>query len=103
MIFVEALRSENEVRTLPTLVPAPLLYNVTCSGKSPVLPLARLGALGYRIVIFPADLQLAALHGMRQALAALREKGATPDALRAAFAERDEVVHLDKCLDLLAR
>ena len=61
-----------------------------------LLPVATLGTLGYRIVIFPADLQLAAMQGMERALAALRDGGSTPEALRATFAERDDAVRLDQ-------
>ncbi len=103
VLFVEAPRSPDEVRVIARAVRTPLLYNLTYSGKSPVLSPADLAALGYRIVIFPADLQLGAIHGMRQVLASLRREGLTPESLRVSFQERDAVVQLSDYLTLADR
>ncbi|MBI2248164.1 MAG: isocitrate lyase/PEP mutase family protein [Armatimonadetes bacterium] len=103
VIFVEAPRSIDEVKAIAAAVSAPLLYNLTYSGKSPVLPPEDLHALGYRIVIYPADLQLASLLAMRRALKALQEQGLTPPPLLAPFEERDAVVRLDEYLAMSAR
>lgn len=103
MIFVEAPRSVDEVRAVARAVAVPLLYNMTYSGKSPVMTPRDLEALGYRLVIFPADAQLAAVRGMRRALAALRRDGRTDEEERATFAERDDLVRLDEYLTLSER
>lgn len=94
MLFVEAPRSVDEVRAIAHALPVPLVYNLTYSGKSPILPPADLAALGYRLVIFPADLQLGAIRGMQRVLEALRRDGMTPEGERASFQERDAVVRL---------
>jgi len=94
VLFVEAPRSLDEVRAIAQAVRTPLLYNLTYSGKSPVLPPAELAALGYRVVIFPADLQLGAIRGMQEVLAILRREGLTPESLRVSFQERDALVRL---------
>ena len=44
-------------------------------GKTPLVPLDRLAALGYRIVIIPSDLQRAAIRAMEDTLAAIRRDG----------------------------
>jgi 2-methylisocitrate lyase-like PEP mutase family enzyme len=103
VLFVEAPHSLDEVRAIAGAVRTPLLYNLTYSGKSPVLPPADLAALGYRIVIFPADLQLGAIHGMQQVLASLRREGLTPERLRASFQERDALVRLADYMGLADR
>ncbi len=62
VIFPEALESEGELGTYAEAVPGPLLANMTEFGKSPALSAARLGELGYKIVIFPVSaLRVAAL------------------------------------------
>jgi 2-methylisocitrate lyase-like PEP mutase family enzyme len=103
VLFVEAPRTREEVRAIREAVRVPLLYNLTYSGKSPLLSPEELRALGYQIVIFPADLQLGAIRGMQQVLESLRREGLTPEALRASFQERDAVVRLADWLALAER
>ncbi len=55
LIFPEALETEEEFRAYADAVPGPLLANMTEFGKSPALSAARLGELGYRVVIFPVS------------------------------------------------
>lgn len=52
-IFPEALQSEEEFAEFARRVPAPLLANMTEFGKSPLLSVSQLEAMGYRMVIFP--------------------------------------------------
>src|SRR5207237_7004054 len=52
-IFPEALQTADEFSTLAREVKVPLLANMTEFGKSPLLSLSELEALGYRMVIFP--------------------------------------------------
>jgi 2-methylisocitrate lyase-like PEP mutase family enzyme len=103
-IFIEAPRSTEELETIGREIKAPLVYNMTESGKSPMLPPGRLRALGFKIVLYPSDLQRAFIGAGRQVLAArLRgESGAAVEGL-APFKERDELVGLDKYLGLEKR
>jgi 2-methylisocitrate lyase-like PEP mutase family enzyme len=97
-IFVEAPQSEEELAEIPRRIPdVPILVNVFKGGKTPMLPVARLEAMGYRIAIYPSETQRAAIHAMRKALETLRREGTTSsidDALTT-FKERDQVVGLD--------
>jgi len=52
-VFPEALESAQEFREFARRVRAPLLANMTEFGRSPLLSARQLGAMGYRIVIFP--------------------------------------------------
>ena len=52
-IFPEALQTKEEFRDFAQEVKVPLLANMTEFGKSPLLSVAELGELGYRMVIFP--------------------------------------------------
>jgi 2-methylisocitrate lyase-like PEP mutase family enzyme len=97
-IFVEAPQSEEELAEIPRRIPdVPILVNVFKGGKTPMLPVARLEAMGYRIAIYPSETQRAAIHAMRKALETLRREGTTSsidDALTT-FKERDQVVGLN--------
>ena len=98
-VFVEAPQSEAELEEIPRALPnVRLLVNVFKGGKTPMLPVARLQQLGYRIAIYPSETQRAAIHAMRQALGLLKRDGTTEamdDALTT-FKERDKVVGLDE-------
>src|ERR1041384_6863155 len=97
-IFVEAPQSEEELAEIPRRLPdIPLLVNVFKGGKTPMLPMASLQQMGYRIAIYPAETQRAAIHAMRSALTTLKREGTTEsiDAALTTFKERDKVVGVD--------
>ncbi|MCE9559048.1 MAG: methylisocitrate lyase [Armatimonadetes bacterium] len=52
-IFPEGLTSEEEFAQFRAAISAPLLANMTEFGKTPLIPAARFGELGYQMVIFP--------------------------------------------------
>src|SRR5437667_1934536 len=52
-IFPEALESADELAAFAQAVRAPLLANMTEFGRSPNLDVATLGAMGYRLILFP--------------------------------------------------
>ena len=94
VIFVEAPTTEAEIEAIAQRLPYPLLINMFQGGKTPLVPLARLAAWGYRIVIIPSDLQRAAIHAMEETLAAIERdgnSGAVASRL-ASFREREDVV-----------
>src|ERR1700675_4244217 len=102
VIFVEAPTSETDIETIARRVAAPKLINMFQGGKTPLVPLARLRQLGYRIVIIPSDLQRAAIHAMEEALAAIARDGnsaAVADRL-ASFTERETAVDTAGWLEL---
>jgi len=94
VIFVEAPVSEAQIETIARRLPFPKLLNMFEGGKTPLVPLDRLYALGYRIVIIPSDLQRAAIRAMQDVLAAIRRDGnsrAVADRM-ASFTERETIV-----------
>ena len=96
-VFIEAAESEAELETIARSIrEVPLMVNMFKGGKTPLLPAARLEAMGYRIAIFPSDAQRAAIHAMKEALATLKRDGSTEaiDDRLATFLERDRVVGL---------
>ena len=94
LVFVEAPTSEAQMETIARRVKAPKLLNMFEGGKTPLVPLDRLQALGYRIVIIPSDLQRAANRAMQDVLKAIRRDGnsrALADRM-ATFSEREAIV-----------
>jgi 2-methylisocitrate lyase-like PEP mutase family enzyme len=80
IVFVEAPESEAEMERICREIAAPQLANMVEGGRTPVLPPARLEALGYKIAAYPLTLLAAATAAMLRALAELRA-GKTPSGL----------------------
>jgi 2-methylisocitrate lyase-like PEP mutase family enzyme len=93
IVFVEAPRSEAEMQRICETIRAPQLANMVEGGDTPVLPPARLAALGYRIAAHPLTLLSAAARAMQEALASLA-RGETPPRLLE-FAELRALVGFD--------
>jgi 2-methylisocitrate lyase-like PEP mutase family enzyme len=79
VLFVEALRSEAEMRAATGRFAgrAPLLANMVEGGKTPVKPVAELEALGFAIAIFPGGTARALAHALADYYASLRRHGTT--------------------------
>jgi 2-methylisocitrate lyase-like PEP mutase family enzyme len=79
VLFVEAPRTEDDLaRVAAALAGArPLLANMVEGGKTPVLPAARLEALGFALVIFPGGIVRALARTAHDYYAALRAAGTT--------------------------
>ena len=105
VLFVEAPESEAQIEAIAERLPGPKLINVFRGGKTPLLPSARLAALGYRVAILPSDLQRAAIRAMQETLEAIRRDGnaAAVDDRLATFVERDAIVGLAEYQKLDAR
>lgn len=102
-IFVEALASLEEIKTISREIKAPLIFNMTEGGKSPLVPISRLQDLGFKIVLFPSDLQRALIGtGKRILQERLEGKSGLLDGM-CSFKERDEIVDLDLYLNLEKR
>ncbi len=83
VLFLEAPRTEEQVRQIARAFDTPLLYNYAPGGRSPLLPFARLRELGYAIILLPIDTLLVAAKAMQ---GFLRELGAGKDV--ASLADR---------------
>ena len=101
VIFVEAPRTLAEIEGIARRLRVPLLINMFLGGKTPLVPLARLRELGYRIVIIPSDLQRAAIRAMEETLAAIGRdgnSGSLADRM-ASFTDRESIVGTDAYLE----
>jgi len=101
VIFVEAPTTEGEIEEIARQVPQPKLINMFEGGKTPLVPLVRLQALGYRIVIIPSDLQRAAIRAMEEVLRVIARDGNSAALANrmASFKEREAVVGTDGYLE----
>ena len=81
VLFVEALRTQEEIERVRREVDVPLLYNFVEHGKSPLIPVSQLEALGFKIVIFPGSLMLSVCTLAQRILREIRQHGTTANLL----------------------
>ena len=106
MVFVDGADSEQAIARLVEEIRGPLAVNMVEGGKTPRgLTIERLQALGVARVSLPLTALLAAVEGMKRALAALKATGNpdTYDADLAGFDELHSLVGMDKVRDLERR
>ena len=78
-LFVEALRTDEQMRAACTRFArrVPLLANMVEGGQTPLAGADALGAMGFRIVIFPGGTVRALAHALQGYYASLRQHGST--------------------------
>ena len=101
VIFVEAPTSESEIAEIAERLPGWKLINMFEGGKTPLLPVPRLEALGYHVVIIPSDTQRAAIKAMQRVLGAIARDGSAASMRgdMASFKEREALVDTAGYLD----
>jgi 2-methylisocitrate lyase-like PEP mutase family enzyme len=72
--FLEAPLNEEEMRRYCGEVDGPKMANLIEGGKTPLLPPARLEAIGYKIAVYPLTLLNVSINAMRAALASLSRR-----------------------------
>jgi 2-methylisocitrate lyase-like PEP mutase family enzyme len=105
VVFVEAPESLDELRTIRAELDGPLLANMVEGGKTPILPLAELEALGFEMVVYPVMGLLTAARAIEAAFAGLRGQGvsrADPGSMMG-FEEFGDVVGLPDKYELERR
>ena len=75
VIFPEALESREEFASFRREIEAPLLANMTEFGRSPLLSVAELDELGYRIALFPVTTLRAAMKAAERVLQEISRSG----------------------------
>ena len=91
-LFVEALRTPEEVEQVAKNISVPLLYNFVESGKSPLLSASELEKFGFKIVIYPGSALLSVTHVVQRVMAQLKETGTTAHIM-------DNMVTLEACFE----
>lgn len=74
VIFVEALRTREQIENAAQLVGAPLMANMVEHGKTPLDTAENLYRMGFRIAIYPVVLLYSATRAMQDVLATLKER-----------------------------
>jgi 2,3-dimethylmalate lyase len=95
ILFIEAPESESEVAATAAAFPeVPLMFNWVERGRSPMLPLESIAAMGFAVVIMPVATLFSATAAMQRYLEEIRSRG-TPLALL------DHAVDFDKFGELM--
>ncbi|TWT40167.1 methylisocitrate lyase [Botrimarina hoheduenensis] len=81
MIFPEALADEAEFAVFRKAIDAPLLANMTEFGKSPLLSVATLEAIGYDMAIYPVTALRLAMKAIERGLKAIADNGDQQEVL----------------------
>lgn len=75
MIFVEELRTVEQLAEVPRRYKVPALYNMGGSGKTPFLKASEIEGLGFRVVIYPNFIMRAAIQAAQNVLRTLKSTG----------------------------
>jgi methylisocitrate lyase len=75
LIFVEAMRSEEEIKYVIENVNAPVSVNMVDSGKTPIIPLNRLEELGAARVSIPVTTIFTAAKAIEKSMRTILEEG----------------------------
>lgn len=94
LIFVEAPETVEQIELIAKEIPQPKLINMFYSGKTPLVPLDDLKAMGYKFVIIPSDLQRATIRACQRTLDAIYKNGdsATVKEEMASFTDRENII-----------
>jgi 2-methylisocitrate lyase-like PEP mutase family enzyme len=104
VLFVEAPSAEQLPKIAPRLK-APLLYNMATSGKTPFLGRAEIERLGFKLIIYPNWMMLAAIRAASEVLAELKETGSIANLAREvpSFKEFFDLLGMPEVQELEAR
>jgi len=82
VVFIDALESLNDLQRTAREVPYPLMANMLEGGRTPYLSAGELGAMGYKVVIWPETLMYAGFAAMMEVAKELKASGTTSQSSR---------------------
>ena len=94
IVFIEAPKSEAEMREMIAAVPGPHMANMVEGGETPILAQDVLQDIGFAIAIYPLTLMSAAMKAMNETLVRLKADTSRDDLLMS-FAEVRQRVGFD--------
>ena len=105
VLFVEAPTTVAEIEAIPKALNRPCIFNYATGGGSPLLPLSRLRALRYGIILLPVQALFAAAQAMADYLQALKttDEPATLDDRLIQFSEFNDLIGVTEFLALTDR
>ena len=94
ILFVEAVTTADEIRSLPQRLGKPQLMNMVIGGRTPIFGADELAGLGYGFVLYANAALQGAVAGMQKALTELRDAKELQESsgLVTPFAERQRLV-----------
>lgn len=103
--FVEAPRTVEELAQIPKSLRVPQMCNMVEGGKTPVLPLEELEAIGYKLICYANAALRGAIQGMQVVLRGLARDGITDGVLdqMVTWEERQRLVRLPEYTQIEAR
>jgi 2-methylisocitrate lyase-like PEP mutase family enzyme len=105
MLFIEAVNAEQLPKIAPRFKGVPLLYNMATSGKTPFLSKTEIERLGFKLIIYPNWLMLAAIKAASQVLETLKKEGSIAGLAPQvpSFKEFFDLVGMDEVQEMEAR
>ena len=102
MVFVESPKSEDELAQVGAAINKPLLANMVETGLTPILPAARLQALGFSAAIYPGALGRFIGKQVLEFLRRFQAEGTTLSQMdrMLTFKEQNEIVGLPRFQEL---
>lgn len=76
-VFLEAPEDVEQLRRIPRLIDAPMLANMIPGGRTPILPVAELQAMGFAAVVWPNAFTYAYAKMAQQLAAEIKRTGTT--------------------------
>ncbi|SAK98298.1 carboxyvinyl-carboxyphosphonate phosphorylmutase [Caballeronia calidae] len=97
MLFVEAGGSIQEFEEIPKIIPGDHVFNMSASGKVPVVAADEVGRLGYKLMILPNFATLATIKAVKQVYEGIAKDGSIRNVqyLCARFSEFTDLGDLD--------
>jgi len=105
MLFIEAPNAEQLPRIAPRFKGVPLLYNMATSGKTPFLSKTEIERLGFKLIIYPNWMMLAAIKAASEVLETLKKEGSIASLAPhvPSFKEFFDLVGMDEVQEMEAR
>lgn len=103
--FIEAPYSLAELETIPRRVAFPLLANMLTGGVTPILSLAELEQLGYKLAVYPVESLMVCATAIRTLCVALQTAGRVDHLAgdMASFEEVKQILGVEEVLSLPER
>lgn len=98
IVFLEALESEEEMRTACARISKPMMANMADGGRTPIRSQAELADIGYKLAIFPSATGLAAAAAAETALQVLKTEGTSdsPNSKLFDFSEFNSLIGFEE-------
>lgn len=105
MIFIEAPNTPDQLAAVPRSFRVPTLFNMASSGKTPFLSAQEIQKLGFKVVIYPNFMLLAAVTAARSVLQELKRTGSIADVAKrvTSFTELFDLVGMREIQELEER